>query len=206
MVLKSFPVVLLALMCSLTQSQAQEKLPVSISAALSYPISFGDNSLDFTNALIGWDVNAQFPLSANFSIGPPYRAGIYGTEITYTDENGNIAEEKFTSTLLNHLEVLSEYHFPVANKLNLGFGVAAGYSFMNNSEFYTYLPGKAPKGFDIAPGITLQIALSDHFALLTSAKYTFTYLNSTIDVGTTSLARNENIHEAAFAVGATYIF
>lgn len=206
MTFKSLTALPLVLIFSLNQVHAQEKLPVTLSALLSYPISFGDNTLEITNTLIGWDLNAQFPLSGHWTTGPSYRAGIYGTNISYTDESGNVSDEKFTTSLLHHLEVLTEYHKPLADKLTLRFGIAAGYSFMNESHLFTYVSGKAPKGFDISPGITFQYSLTDHFALSSSAKYTYTNLTATMDVGATSSAYNENIHEAAIAVGATFLF
>lgn len=187
--------------------KAQEKLPVSISVAVGYPISFGENTLESTTSLFAVDMNAQFPICKNFSFGPSYRASIYGDKIEFTDENGFVTREDFYSSILNHLELLSEYHVGISEKLNLRFGLAAGYSFLHaSSQLYSYLPGKSPKGFDVSPGTTLEFSLSDHLALSSSLKYTFSNLTSSSDVGGTTSKINQNIHETTFAIGAAYLF
>ncbi|MEO6167391.1 MAG: hypothetical protein ABIO46_12145 [Chitinophagales bacterium] len=197
---------LVAILLQFQFLKAQEKLPVSISVALGYPVSFGDNTLESTTSLFGFDVNAQFPISKKFSFGPSYRVSIYGDKVKFTDENGQVTREDFYSSILNHVELLSEYHLRLSHKLNLRLGMAAGYSFLHVSQLYNYLPGKSPKGFDISPGTTLQFSLSEHVALSSSVKYTFTKLTFSRDVGGTTSKMNENVHETTFAIGGTYLF
>ena len=184
---------------------AQDKLPFSISAAIGYPLSFGSNSLELSGSILAYDVNAQIPLSGKISAGPSYRAGIYDNDITYTDENGNDIPDSYVS-LLHHLELLSEYHLKLDERVQLLFGLAAGYSFINTTVPAGFPAGGKPKGLHVAPGITFQYALSGHVNLLSSAKYTFSRLNSTIDAGGTYAEYNESIHEATLAVGAAYVF
>ncbi|MEP7127540.1 MAG: hypothetical protein ABI729_01675 [Chitinophagales bacterium] len=206
MISKTIFILLLSGVISSNALHAQEQLPVTISAAIGYPVSFGSNLLENATSLFAIDVNAQFPVSGKISLGPSVRAGIYGDKVQFTDENGQVVRDDYYTSILTHWEVLSEYHINLAEKMKLQLGLAAGYAAIKASNLYNYEPGKSPKGFDIASGFTFQYLLSEHFALNTSAKYTFNSLYATTTTGGNSMEINESFNEIAFTLGAAYLF
>lgn len=206
MISKILSVLLLfSLICS-NILKAQEQLPVTISAAIGYPVSLGSNSFASATSLLALDVNAQFPVSGKISIGPSLRAGIYGDKVQFTDVTGQVVRDDYYTSILTHWELLSEYQINLAEKLKLRIGLAGGYAAIKVSNLYSYVPGKSPKGFNIASGFTCQYLLSDHFALSSSAKYTFSSLYATINTGGNTEATNENFNEITFSLGAVYLF
>ncbi|MBK9731196.1 MAG: hypothetical protein IPO83_07890 [Chitinophagaceae bacterium] len=206
MISKTLSVLVLSSVLSSNALHAQAKLPVTISAEIGYPVSFGSTLLENATSLFAMDVNAQFPVSGKISLGPSVRANIYGDKVQFTDENGQVVRDDYYTSILTHWEVLSAYHINLAEKLKLQIGLAAGYAAIKASNLYNYEPGKSPKGFDIASGLTFQYLLSDHFALNTSAKYTFNSLYATSTTGGNSIEINDNFNELAFTLGAAYLF